>query len=104
MYSLYTQNCTPTHSTNTIIKFADDTTVVGLISNGDESAYREEVAELSEWCINNNLELSTSKIKELIINFRKQKEEPTPLYIGGEMVERVTTFTFLATHIFQDRT
>jgi hypothetical protein len=34
------------HSTltpNTIIKFVDDTTVVGLITDGNETAYREEV-------------------------------------------------------------
>ena len=30
---------------NSIIKFADDTTVVGLITNNDETAYREEVRE-----------------------------------------------------------
>jgi hypothetical protein len=29
-----------------IIKFADDTTVVGLITNNDETAYREEVRAL----------------------------------------------------------
>ncbi|KAJ8348937.1 hypothetical protein SKAU_G00275260 [Synaphobranchus kaupii] len=34
-------------SSNTIIKFADDTVVVGLISNNDEKAYLEEVADLS---------------------------------------------------------
>ncbi len=56
LYSLYTHDCTPTYSTNTIIKLADDTTVVWLISKGDESAYKE-VAELSEWCISNNLSL-----------------------------------------------
>ena len=43
LYSLYTHDCTPTHPTNTIIKFADDTTVIGLISLDDESAYRDEV-------------------------------------------------------------
>lgn len=102
LYSLYTHNCTPTHSTNRIIKFADDTTVVGLISNSDESAYREEVTELLEWCI--KLALNTSKSKELIISFRKQEKEPTPLYIGGETVESVTTFKFLGTHISQDLT
>jgi hypothetical protein len=34
------------HSSNSIIKFADDTTVVGLITNNDETAYREEVRAL----------------------------------------------------------
>ena len=31
------------HASNSIIKFADDTTVLGLIINNDETAYREEV-------------------------------------------------------------
>ncbi|KAI3352136.1 hypothetical protein L3Q82_020943, partial [Scortum barcoo] len=44
LYSLFTHDCVATHSSNTIIKFADDTTVIGLITTGDdETAYREEV-------------------------------------------------------------
>lgn len=31
---LYTYDCTPSHPSNTIIKFANGTTVVGLISGG----------------------------------------------------------------------
>uniref|UniRef100_A0A669B6K4 Reverse transcriptase domain-containing protein n=1 Tax=Oreochromis niloticus TaxID=8128 RepID=A0A669B6K4_ORENI len=34
LFTLYTSDCSPTHLSNTIIKFADDTTVVGLISRG----------------------------------------------------------------------
>jgi hypothetical protein len=33
------------HDTNAIIKFADSITVVGMITNIDESAYREEEIE-----------------------------------------------------------
>ena len=43
LYSLFTHDCTARHDSNTIIKFADDTTVVGLISDNDETAYRAEV-------------------------------------------------------------
>ena len=43
LYSLFTHDCVATHASNSIIKFADDTTVVGLITNNDETAYREEV-------------------------------------------------------------
>jgi hypothetical protein len=35
------------HNSNTIIKFADDTIVVGLVTDNDETAYREEVKDLS---------------------------------------------------------
>ncbi|KAK1784287.1 hypothetical protein P4O66_019969 [Electrophorus voltai] len=43
LYSLYTYDCTATSSSNTIVKFADDTVVVGLISDNDERAYLEEI-------------------------------------------------------------
>ncbi|KAI3361267.1 hypothetical protein L3Q82_013446, partial [Scortum barcoo] len=37
LYSLFTHDCDlATHSSNTIVKFADDTTVIGLITGNDE--------------------------------------------------------------------
>jgi hypothetical protein len=36
------------HVPNSIIKFDDTTVVVGLITNNDETAYREEVRVLEE--------------------------------------------------------
>ncbi len=50
LFTLLTHDCTAKFSSNHIIKFADDTSVVGLISNNDETHYREEVAQLAEWC------------------------------------------------------
>ena len=95
LYCLYTNDCSPTHNNNLIVKFADDTTVVGLISKGDEAAYREEVLKLTAWCSENNLALNTGKTKEIIVDFRKHNTDPPPLYINGESVERVHTFRFL---------
>ncbi|KAK3573025.1 hypothetical protein QTP86_012239 [Hemibagrus guttatus] len=43
LFILLTHVCAAMHSSNNIIKFADDMTVVDLISKNDESAYREEV-------------------------------------------------------------
>jgi len=102
LYSLYTYDCAPIHSSNTIIKFADDTTVVGLITGGDESKYREEVQSLSKWCSNNNLELNTKKTKEMVIDFRRKRNVLVPLQINGDEVERVSTFKFLGTTISKD--
>ncbi|KAL3042228.1 hypothetical protein OYC64_020217 [Pagothenia borchgrevinki] len=50
---------------------ADDTTVIGQITDGDETAYREEVENLTSWCQDNNLHLNVSKTKELIVDYRK---------------------------------
>ena len=60
LYALFTNDCTTRHDSNTIIKFADDTTVVGLITDHNETAYREEVRDLAGWCQNNNLALNVS--------------------------------------------
>ena len=38
LYSLFTHDCVAKHDSNTIIKFADDTAVVGLITDNDETA------------------------------------------------------------------
>ncbi len=99
LYTLYTHNCNPAHASNTIIKFADDTTVVGLISGGEESAYRDEVEQLSVWCSKNNLILNTTKTKELIIDFKRKKTDIQPLFISGDCVERVSDFRFLGIHM-----
>lgn len=49
---------------NKIIKFADDTMVVGLSGKDGELAYRDEGGLLSEWCRDNNLLLNTTKKKK----------------------------------------
>ncbi|XP_071183951.1 uncharacterized protein [Salvelinus alpinus] len=46
LYSLFIHNCVAMHASNSIIKFADVTTVVGLITNNHEKSYREEVGAL----------------------------------------------------------
>ncbi len=54
------------HSSTSIVKFADDTVVLGLISSNDETAYLDEVDRLASWCKDNCLSLNVSKSKELI--------------------------------------
>jgi hypothetical protein len=97
LYSLFTHDCVAKHNSNTIIKFADDTTMVGLITDNDETAYREEVRELAVWCQDNNLSLNVSKTKELIVDFRKRQAEQAPINI--DVVEQVESFKFLGVHI-----
>ena len=74
LYSLLTHDCVAPPTSDSIIKFAD-TTVVGLITNNDETAYREEVRALGVWCQENNLTLNVKKTKEMIVDFRKQLRE-----------------------------
>ncbi len=104
LYSLYTHDCTATNSFNVIVKFADDTTVIGLITDNDEMAYREEVSTLTKWCQENHLSLNIDKTKELVVDFRTQSREHTPINIDKTPVERVNGFKFLGVHITEDLT
>ncbi len=104
LYSLYTHDCTATHSSNVIVKFADDTTVIGLITDNDETAYREEVSTLTKWCQENHLSLNIDKTKELVVDFRRQSRVHTPISIDKTPVERVNSFKFLGVHITEDLT
>ena len=99
LYSLFTHDCMARHDFNTIIKFADDTTVVGLITNNDETAYREEVRDLAVWCQNNNLSLNLIKTKEMIVDYRKRRTEHAPILIDRAVVEQVENVKFLGVHI-----
>ncbi|TWW70097.1 hypothetical protein D4764_18G0009030 [Takifugu flavidus] len=81
----------------------DDATVIGLISNNEETAYGEEEQHLTTWCTDNNLLLNTSKTKELIVDFWKVRGGThDPIHINGMAVERVSSFKFLGTHISED--
>ena len=99
LYSLFTHDCVAMHASNSIIKFADDTTVVGLITNNDETAYGEEVRALGVWCQENNLSLNGNKTKEMTVDFGKQQREHHPIHIDGTAVETVESFKFLGVHI-----
>ena len=102
LYSLYTHDCVSTHETIPLIKFADDTTIEGLINNSNETSYRKQVDSLVSWSSQNNLELNVSKTKEMVIDFRKNKPVPEPLVINGTSIEIVDCFKFLGTTISND--
>ncbi len=99
LYSLYTHDCTVTHSSNVIVKFADDTTVIGLITDSDETAYREEVSILTKWCQENHHSLNFDK---LVVDFRRHSREHTSITIDKTPVEWGNRFKFLCIHITED--
>jgi gmma-aminobutyric acid receptor subunit gamma/cGMP-dependent protein kinase 2 len=96
LYCLFTHDSTARHNSNTIIKLADDTTVEGLITNNDDTAYREEVRDLIMWYKDNNLSLNVIKTKEMIVDYRKKRTEHAPILIAGAVVEQVESFKLLA--------
>ncbi|KAF7664428.1 hypothetical protein LDENG_00178610, partial [Lucifuga dentata] len=72
LFSLYTNDYTSSHPSVKLLKFADDTSVVGLIQDTDEYACRKEAEKLTTWCSQNNLELDTFKTVEMVVDFGKK--------------------------------
>jgi EAL domain-containing protein (putative c-di-GMP-specific phosphodiesterase class I) len=62
--------------------------VVGLITDNDETAYREEVRDLAVWCQDNKLSINVIKTKELSVD-----------HINRAIAERGESFKFLGLHI-----
>ncbi len=102
LFTLLTHDCTPSHNSNLFIKFADDMSVVGLISNRDKTNNRSEVSRLAGWCSDNNLSLNVEKTKEIVVDFRRVHTQHAPLTINGATVERVSSTKFLGVYITED--
>ena len=73
LYNIYTHDCTASGSSISIIKFFDDTVVLGLISGNNKQPYQNHVADLALWCQSNNLALNV-KTKEMVVDFRRKQE------------------------------
>ena len=76
------------HSSVPLSKFVYDTTLVGLVSDTDESEYRHEVSSLVSWCDTNNLQLNASKTREMIVDFRKRKNALAPIIVNGGLYRK----------------
>ena len=74
-----------------LVKFADDTELVGKISNDEDALYHKQIETFVNWCDKNYLYQNVSKTKKMCADFRKNQRCPKPVYIKGEAVERVET-------------
>ena len=80
LYSLYTYDCVSCDESTQILKFADHTTMLGFITNSDESEYRDEENKLIRWCSKNNLELNINKTKEITVDLGERKLPTSRLF------------------------
>lgn len=72
----------PYHS-NIIVRFADNTTVLGLICGADVTANRQEVQKLVAWCSVVNLLLTTGKTKKMVMAWKKNRAAHDPVHINS---------------------
>ncbi len=95
LFTLYTSDCRSSEPSCPLIKFADDTAMMGLITNDDDAAYQQQLFQFVNYCDANFLELNVSKTKEMIIEFRNSYSSPDPIVLKGSEVERVVNYKYL---------
>ena len=95
LYSLFTHDCTAHMPNSTLITFAADIAVIGLIMNDDESDYRNEIELLVNWSNDNNLVLNVDKTTKITVDSRKSRYSKDPMIIIGSAVKQVDTYKFV---------
>lgn len=78
LYTVFIYDGVPSKSNTSIIKFADNTTIVRPITCEEDTPYRQEVAQLVSWCLENNLSLNAEKTKEMIVDPRMRRDQHAP--------------------------
>ena len=92
LFTLYTNDCrSEIASINPILKFADDTAILGLIKNKNEISYRCEVSTFVQWCNTNYFQLNVYTTKVMVIDFRRKHTEIMPLNINDQIIDQVCT-------------
>ena len=95
LFTLYTSDCRSSEPSCPLIKFADDTAMIGLIKDNDDTIYQQQLAMFVNHCDANFLELNVSKTKEMIIDFRISCSPPSSIVLKGSKVDRVSSYKYL---------
>lgn len=103
LFTLFTSEVEDqTNSCWKVVKYADDTCIIGLITDRNENMYRTKVDDFVMWCKQMSLILNIKKTKEMIVDFRKKDNAILPLAIDQDDIEMVSNYKYLGTHIDKD--
>ena len=94
--TLHTNDCSSPAPITTYYKDADDTAIIGLLSdNNSTTAYQQSTTQFSQWCTDNYLQLNDDKTKEKVIHTAKTPPTFNRTFIRGQPVELVNSFKYL---------
>ena len=102
LFIVYTNDMRSPNQNSYIIKYADDTVILGLIDNDYETPYFDTIDYALQWCKANHLELNITKTKEMIHDFRHTPPAIQPVTIDDKAVEKVKTHKYLGCIIQED--
>jgi hypothetical protein len=95
LFTIYTDELRGTPGKTYIIKYADDSAIVSLISDEDESDYKKCIEYVTQWCKDKFLVLNTAKTKEIIFSNCRDSRSRNPIIVNGSEIEQVNQFKYL---------
>ncbi|KAI4887383.1 hypothetical protein NFI96_002917 [Prochilodus magdalenae] len=99
LFILYTADFMYSSPNCHLQKFSDDSAIVGLITNKEDSEYRELIQDCVDWSLQNHLQINAGKTKELVVDFRRCRHPPPLVNIRGMDIERVDSYKYLGVHL-----
>ena len=95
LFILYTNNLSWNSNNVCMIKYADDTVILGMIENDDNTEYLSCIEFANNWCEANFLDLNVQKTKEVIWDFRTNSVMKDAVRINGMEVEITSMYKYL---------
>ena len=93
IFTLFTADIRSLYPSCPLVKFADDTAMLGLIKMDNSNLYEKQVQTFVEYCDRNYLELNVKKTKEMVIDMRRSRRvNPAPISIKGSDVDRTNQY------------
>lgn len=102
LFIVYTNDMRSKDDNSEVIKYADDTIVLGLIKNQLEDHYFNTIKYVLNYCNDSYLDLNVAKTKEMIIDFRKNQSEKKKVVIKGTEVASCSEYKYLGCIIQED--
>ena len=100
LFSIYTDFITSATSNVTVLKYADDTVIIGNIqSDSDFMLYQEEVNRICILCNNSDLLLNPTKTHEMIFTTSRDPPVFPQVFIDNCAIETTDDVLYLGVHI-----
>ena len=100
VFSIYTEFLCAIFSNTVVIKYADDTVIVGLISDhADFLNYQTEIARIQQLCTANDLLLNPTKTHEMLFSTKHEKPVVPQIIIDGTSIPFSDSVVYLGVTI-----
>ena len=80
-------------------KYVDDTTLAEVVENGNHSIIQSAAVAALDWSCKNKLQLNVVKCKEMVIDFKKQKNSFDPISLDRKELDTVNKVKILGLSI-----